>query len=212
MTIDAPLVELTDVTFRYPKTQSSFTLFVPTFVVQPGEILAITGRSGAGKTTLLHLIAGLLAPQQGTVTTGAPWAHIPQELALFDVLTALENVTLPLHVAGVDESMRVARARLALASVGLDRHERQRPPQLSGGQCQRVAIARALAQQSPLLLADEPTAQLDSTSAKNVMDLIHEIGHEGKRGAIVTTHDPLVVARADRVFEIRDGTIHERDT
>ncbi|WP_051196627.1 ATP-binding cassette domain-containing protein [Jonesia quinghaiensis] len=134
-------------------------------------------------------------------------AYVPQDLALVEYWTALENVMFPLYVQSVPYGVRRQQAHDALTTLGLARHDQQRLSQLSGGQLQRVANARAIAGTPQVLLADEPTRQLDSTSSKNVMDIIHELSRASNIGAIVTTCDPIVVARADRVLEIHDGRV-----
>lgn len=180
-----------------------------TFTAHAGEILVIKGRSGAGKTTLLNLVAGTDLPTAGSVERPDDVSYVMQEFGLIDVLTAHENVGLPLRIRGVEVAEREQRTFAALESVGLAKHGHQRPTQMSGGQRQRVAIARALVTESALLIADEPTGQLDSLSAKNVMDILVELAHKSNVAVVVTTHDPILVERADRVLVMHNGHLSE---
>lgn len=179
------------------------------FEAHAGEILVIKGRSGAGKTSLLNLVAGTDLPNSGSITRPDDLGYVMQDFGLIDVLTAHENVGLPLRIRGTEIQQREARTLEALESVGLEKHGHQRPSQLSGGQRQRVAIARALVTQSPLLIADEPTGQLDSLSAKNVMDILVDLAHSQLVAVVVTTHDPILVERADRVLVMHNGRLAE---
>ena len=192
--------------------------------VSPGELLVVTGPSGAGKTTLLNLLGGLDRPSAGRVELGGVdlgtlsedelalvrrdrLGYVFQSFGLIPVLSAAENVEVPLRLRKTDPAERDARVAEVLELVGLGAHAEQRPYELSGGQQQRVGIARALAARPELLLADEPTGQLDSGTAKTVMDLIGELVHSQGVAAVVSTHDPLLVARADRVLELHDGRV-----
>ena len=194
--------------------------------VAPGELVVLSGRSGAGKTTLLGLLAGFLSADEGTVrvagtdlgTAGAAETArlrretvgvIQQDLALLPMLTAAENVEVPLRIVRADPARRDARVDDLLERVGLAGHARQRPDEMSGGQQQRVAIARALANGPALLLADEPTAQLDSETAARVMDLLRELVEEQGLAVLVATHDPAVEAAGDRVVHLQDGQVHD---
>lgn len=181
-----------------------------TVEVRAGELVVVRGRSGAGKTTLLGLLAGVDQPTSGTVEHPSPdvrIGYVMQTFGLIEVLSATENVELPLRLDGLDPAERTARVVAALTAVGLERHGHQRPGELSGGQRQRVAIARALVVRPRLVLADEPTGQLDSTTAARVMDLLHGLTRETGAGALVATHDPVVVGRADRILELHDGRL-----
>ena len=192
--------------------------------VRRGEFVALRGRSGAGKTTLLNLLGGLDRPTGGTVEVdGREISHLGEDklvefrrrtvgfvfqaYGLIPILSAAENVELPLRLIAAEPRERDRRVRLLLDLVGLADRARHRPHELSGGEQQRVAIARALANQPRLLLADEPTGQLDSHSARAIMSLLQAaVQHEGAT-AIVATHDQLLLDIADRVIEIRDGKL-----
>lgn len=193
-------------------------------VARPGELVVIRGRSGSGKTTLLHVLGGLERLDAGTVRLGdlevsalperellrlrrERVAYVFQSFGLLPVLSAAENVEVPLRLHGVGAAERAERVAAALDAVGLTPHARQRPDELSGGQQQRVAVARALVARTDLLLADEPTAQLDSETAVAVMDVL--LGHvrERRTAAVVTTHDPLIAEHADRVLELHSGRL-----
>ncbi|GAA1685508.1 ABC transporter ATP-binding protein [Microbacterium lacus] len=190
----------------------------------PGELVVIRGASGAGKTTLLNLLGGLDRPTSGRVWIGGTEAtaldedalallrreqlgFVFQSFGLIPVLSASENVELPLRIARVAAAERDARVAEALALVGLADHAAQRPGELSGGQQQRVGIARAIVARPRVLIADEPTGQLDSRTAATVMDLIGDLVHSQGIAAVVSTHDPLLVQRADRVVELHDGRV-----
>ncbi len=190
----------------------------------PGEFVVLVGPSGAGKTTLLHVLGGIQPVTTGTVrigdveiTTAAErdldrvrredLGYVFQSFGLITALSAEENVELPLRIRGVDAGERAARVSRLLERVGLAAHAQQRPTELSGGQQQRVGIARALAGSPRILLADEPTGQLDSHTAVQMIDLISSIAHDDGLAVLLSTHDPSVLARADRVLEIHDGVL-----
>ncbi|WP_242614675.1 ABC transporter ATP-binding protein [Actinomadura roseirufa] len=192
----------------------------------PGELVAIKGRSGSGKTTLLNLIGGLDAPDGGTVRVGGRdvgalseddllalrrdvIGFVFQSHGLIPVLSAAENVEVPLRLARTAPAERAERVRVMLALVGLADHARQRPYELSGGQRQRVAIARALAGRPRLLLADEPTGQLDSETAAAIMPLLRAVVASEGVTVLVATHDQALLAEADRVLHLEDGVITE---
>jgi putative ABC transport system ATP-binding protein len=194
------------------------------FTVTRGELVALRGRSGSGKTTLLSIIGGLERPSSGRVevdgmevTSLGPdglarmlresVAFIFQSFGLLPVLSAAENVGLPMRLARMDPAARERRAVALLDLVGLAGHAGQRPYELSGGEQQRVAIARALANNPRLLLADEPTGQLDLETARQIMRLIRSIAHGEGITAIVATHDPALIELADRVLELKDGRL-----
>ncbi len=191
--------------------------------VEPGEFLALIGRSGSGKTTLLNIIAGLDRPTAGEVEIDGErvdlmgerdlialrrrkLGFIFQSFGLLPLLSAQENVELPLRIAGVHRE-RPARARETLEMVGLERRAQHRPYELSGGEQQRVAIARALVTEPALVLADEPTGELDSATATAVFTLIHDICRERGVSIITCTHDRLVMEMASRVEELEDGRL-----
>ena len=190
--------------------------------VQPGTLLVVRGPSDSGKTTLLNILGGLDQPTSGAVFLGdrelsampeaealelrrTVLAFIFQSFGLIPVLSAAENVEVPLRLLSTAPKERDERVAEALAAVGLDGHANQRPYELSGGQQQRVAIARALVTNPEILIADEPTGQLDSATAATIMDLLAELTHARGIAAVVSTHDPLLIGRADHVLELHDG-------
>jgi len=202
------VVALDDVSFRIPR----------------GEIVALSGRSGSGKTTLLNCVSGLDVPTSGTVlldgqaVTGLDdaartrlrrdsIAFVFQTFGLLPHLTIAENVGLPLRLRREDPGARDERVAHLLDLVGLGGRGRSRPGELSGGQQQRVAIARALANSPRLLIADEPTGQLDAATGAAVMDLLRAVVAAESATALIATHDTAVQATADRVLRITDGTL-----
>ncbi|MEU5956325.1 ABC transporter ATP-binding protein [Streptomyces sp. NPDC047525] len=197
------------------------------FAVPHGELVALKGRSGSGKTTLLNLVGGLDTPDAGKITVeGLELAglgesgllelrrdhvgFIFQSFGLIPILTAAENVGVPLRLRKTDPREREERVALLLALVGLADHAEQRPGELSGGQQQRVAIARALANKPSLLIADEPTGQLDAETGLAVMELLRAVVRGEGVTALVATHDAALLDLADRVLELSDGEIVER--
>jgi putative ABC transport system ATP-binding protein len=194
------------------------------FTVGSGQLVALRGRSGSGKTTLLNVVGGLDRPDGGRVqvagqdvTAMSPHermamrrtsvAFVFQSFGLIPILSAAENVGVPLRIAGVAAKEREQRVRLMLDIVGLSEHAKQRPGELSGGQQQRVAIARALAGRPQVLLADEPTGQLDSETGKQIMRLLRTVVQSEGVTALVATHDPNLIGIADSVLELEDGKI-----
>ena len=192
--------------------------------VSAGELVVLRGPSGSGKTTLLNLLGGLETATAGRVwlgdreITGAPESelvevrrhelgYIFQSFALLPVLSAAENVEVPLRIVRTPAAEREARVAELLDLVGLSAHANQRPYELSGGQQQRVGIARALVNRPRLLIADEPTGQLDSGTAAAMMSLISNLVHDRGVAAIVSTHDPRMADFGDRIVEIRDGVL-----
>jgi putative ABC transport system ATP-binding protein len=191
--------------------------------VAPGELVVIRGRSGSGKTTLLTMLGGLDQPTTGRVeldgvdlaslgadvaeVLGVRIASVFQSFGLIGVLSAAENVEVPLRIRRVPAAERQERVARALEAVGLSAHANQRPAELSGGQQQRVGLARALVGDPGVLLADEPTGQLDSETGATIMNLIAGFVHQRGMAAIVATHDPAMMARADRVVELHDGRL-----
>jgi putative ABC transport system ATP-binding protein len=192
--------------------------------VAAGEFVAVMGPSGSGKSTLLHLVGGLDSPSEGSVWVGGEdlstlsddqltvlrlrrIGFIFQAFNLLDVLTVLENVALPLVVAGVAEAEANRRAGAALELVRLGPRRRHFPRQLSGGEQQRLAIARAIVAQPLLILADEPTGNLDSASNDQVMAVLRRLADEVGQTILMVTHDPRHAALANRVVRLRDGAI-----
>lgn len=192
--------------------------------VEPGEVVALRGPSGSGKTTLLNLVAALDRPTSGTVfalgerlddlddDAATLWrrmhtASIFQAKGLVSHLSAIENVDLALRLVGAPRGERRGRAETVLGSVGLGDHLDHRPVEMSGGQQQRVAIARALVVRAPLLIADEPTGELDSDTGAAMIDLI--VSDVRARGAValIATHDDALAANADRVVSLADGRL-----
>jgi putative ABC transport system ATP-binding protein len=193
-----------------------------------GELLAIRGRSGSGKTTLLNLLGGLDRPTSGRVIVDGVVltdlreaelvrvrrevvAYVFQSFGLLPVLSAAENVEVPLRLVRAEPRARDRRVAELLALVGLSERARHRPHELSGGEQQRVAIARALANRPRVLLADEPTGQLDSQTGRTIMALLRDVVRSEGVTAVVATHDPALLELADRVLEIRDGRLRTRD-
>ncbi|GAB7030467.1 ABC transporter ATP-binding protein [Streptomyces platensis subsp. malvinus] len=196
--------------------------------VPRGELVALRGRSGSGKTTLLNLIGGLDTPDAGHITVdGTPLAGLGeaellemrrdrigfvfQSFGLIPILSAAENVGVPLRLRKVPPREREERVALLLSLVGLADHARQRPGELSGGQQQRVAIARALANRPALLIADEPTGQLDAETGLEVMELLRAVVRSEGVTALVATHDNTLLGLADRVLTLNDGLITEEN-
>ena len=188
-----------------------------------GEYVAVVGPSGSGKSTLLQLIGGIDSPTSGTVEILGTvlqslsdreltrlrltrLGFIFQRFHLLPVLTAQENVELPMAEAGVPREQRRARALELLGYVGLDHRARHRATQLSGGEMQRVAIARALANRPALLLADEPTGELDAATGHEILDLFRRLNQDGTT-LIVVTHDDRLAEQADRIIHMLDGHI-----
>ena len=192
--------------------------------VAAGEMVAVVGRSGSGKTTLLNMLGGLDRPDSGSVhvdgveVTGLDDAglsslrrdsvsYVFQTFGLMPALTAAENVGVPLRLRRTPVADRERRVALLLDLVGLGAHALQRPSELSGGQQQRVAIARALAVSPRLLVADEPTGQLDAETGLSVIALLRGIVESEGVTAVIATHDPVMVSLADRVLTIADGRV-----
>lgn len=189
-----------------------------------GEFTAIVGPSGSGKTTLLNMIGGLDQPSSGEILIQGIdiWRLKPSELTefrlhnigfvfqaynLIPVLTARENIEFILELQGTKKDDRMLRSMELLAAVGLEEKKNIRPSKLSGGQQQRVAVARALASRPKFILADEPTANLDSKSAENLLDIMEKLNKEEKITFIFSTHDPRVMSKARRVVLLEDGKI-----
>ncbi len=192
--------------------------------VEPSSFVALTGPSGSGKSTLLHLIGSIDAPDSGSITidhidiTALTRRQLPdyrrrvgfvfQRYNLLPALTALDNVLAPVLPIRVDFD-KTARARELLAAVGLADRERSLPGRMSGGQQQRIAIARALINHPPLLLADEPTGNLDSHTGTEIVQLLTQLRAETGMTILLATHDPQVAAHADRIVHLLDGQIDD---
>ena len=218
-----PVIRVRDLKRAYPMGEGEvLALKGVSLDIMPGQITAIVGRSGSGKTTLLNLLAGLERPTEGEV-----WFHdrridmlseaqllqlrqerfgfVFQSFGLLPLLSAAENVSVPLRMRGIARAERDRRVQEALHWVGLTKRAKHRPYELSGGEQQRVALARALAAQPELILADEPTGQLDSTTGRRILDLLRRIVVERGVTIVVVSHDPQVMEEADTVYELRDG-------
>ena len=221
-----PAVRVTNVTRAYTvNNEQVFALRGISLTVEEGAFIALMGRSGSGKTTLLNMIGGLDQPSSGevalygqvlngmnqeqlTLLRREKIGFIFQSFALLPILSAWENVEMPLRIAGVrSRRERRQRAESALALVGLERWATHRPAEMSGGQQQRVAIARALVSRPRLLLADEPTGELDSTTGRNLLTLLRTIVRTEGVTLIMATHDRTIFDFADIVYQLRDGQI-----
>jgi len=217
------MIELRGVCKRVPSGTGTLTILHPLdFTIPSGRVVAITGPSGSGKSTLLGLLAGLDAPSEGHVTLdgvditalgedalarlrGQRIGFVFQFFHLLPSLTALENVLVPMEIAGVRQPAR--RASTLLSDVGLADRMHHYPSQLSGGEQQRVAIARALANDPPLLLADEPTGNLDSQTGRQIIELLLAVNRTRSTTIVLVTHDPELAALADVTVALRDGRV-----
>lgn len=227
---DSPLVRVEGVSRSFEVGDETISAVKDvSFTVGHGEFLAIIGRSGSGKTTLLNALAGLDMPTSGRVliedrdvsqmsdseltdlrrhTIG----FVFQSFGLLPLLSAYENVEIALRIAGAGRGRRSQRANELLETVGLTRRAHHRPYEMSGGEQQRVAIARALANEPALILADEPTGELDSTTAASIFKLLQEVIAQTNVTIITTTHDRLVMEQAKRVLELADGVLQTGET
>ncbi|TQF16972.1 ABC transporter ATP-binding protein [Myxococcus llanfairpwllgwyngyllgogerychwyrndrobwllllantysiliogogogochensis] len=224
-----PLVELRDVTKSYAEGDTAREVLSGVrLTLRRGEFVVLLGRSGSGKSTLLNLISGIDLPTRGEVLVDGRnlgtmserertllrrehVGFIFQAFNLLPTLTVEENVRLPVELNGHDAAQASAKARALLERVGLTSRANSFPDRLSGGEQQRVAVARALAHSPPLLLADEPTGNLDEATGRQVLDLLEGLTRQGHACAFVVTHEPGLVARADRVLEMTGGRLVERD-
>jgi putative ABC transport system ATP-binding protein len=227
--LSGSVIELQNVTKVYQTGSISVAaLRGVSITIDSGEYVAIVGPSGSGKSTLMHILGCLDTPTAGTFHLAGQDVSNMSEEALAEVrnrrigfvfqqfnllasMTAWQNVELPLAYAGVHRGERKERAMAALTKVGLAGRVQHRPGELSGGQQQRVAVARALVTEPDLILADEPTGNLDSGSADDVLGLMNEL-HEAGRTLVLITHDVGVASAAGRVIGIRDGLVTEHDT
>jgi putative ABC transport system ATP-binding protein len=224
-----PILVARDLRKDYPMNgEAVHALRGASLTVQPGEYVAIVGPSGSGKSTLLHIVGGIDPPTGGSVDLLGTrlqtlddreltrlrltrLGFVFQRFHLLPVLTARENVELPMAEAGVKGPQRRARARELLEYVGLAHREDHRATQLSGGEMQRVAIARALANRPAVLLADEPTGELDAATGREVLDLFRRLNRDGTT-LLVVTHDERLAEQADRVVHMLDGRIVSEKT
>lgn len=224
-TTQTPMIEATDISKSYlVGSQTVKVLQSVTIQINPGEFMAIVGRSGSGKTTLLNLLAGLDQPNTGKVLVrGVDIADMSdnqltdmrrgmigfifQSFGLLPLLSAFENVELPLRIAGVNIADRQSQTRDALEMVGLWSRASHRPYELSGGEQQRVSIARAIVNKPPLILADEPTGELDSNNARDIFGLFKEMISIQGMSIVCATHDSTLLSMADNVKELRNGSL-----
>ncbi len=222
------LIDLRDVTKSYRRDQIEIPVLDGVAItVDGGDFLGLMGPSGSGKSTLLNLLAGIDRPTRGSIRIGeveisrlseralAGWrarhiGFIFQLYNLIPVLTAFENVELPLLLTSLSKKQRRDHVMTALGIVGLGDREKHYPRQLSGGQEQRVAIARAIVTDPTLLLADEPTGDLDAKSAGEVLTLLQRLNQEFKKTIVMVTHDPHAAERAARLLHLEKGTLVEQ--
>ena len=223
-----PLIELRDVTKSYKRDAIDIPVLERVSItVDAGDFMGLMGPSGSGKSTLLNLLAGIDRPTRGTIRIGdteisslseralATWrarhiGFIFQLYNLIPVLTAFENVELPLLLTTLTKAQRRDHVMTALGIVGLADRDQHYPRQLSGGQEQRVAIARAIVTDPTLLLADEPTGDLDAKSAGEVLTLMQRLNEEFKKTIVMVTHDPHAAERASHLLHLEKGTLVEQ--
>ena len=224
-TDQTPLIEATNISKSYlVGSQTVNVIQSVTVQIDSGEFVAIVGRSGSGKTTLLNLLAGLDQPNSGKVLVrGVDIAgmsdnqltdirrsvigFIFQSFGLLPLLSAFENVELPLRISGINMADRQIKTRNALEMVGLWSRANHRPYELSGGEQQRVSIARAVVNEPPLILADEPTGELDSNNAKDIFGLFKEMVSGQGISIMCATHDSTLLSMADDVKELKNGSL-----
>ena len=216
-------LRIENVSYRY-KNAPRLALSSVSCVFQPGTVSAVVGPSGSGKTTLLSIMAGLDRPESGKVLLdGGDLAGMDldayrrkdvsvifQAFQLFPLLTVMENVCYPMELSGVGTKAARIRAKELLESVGIGEEKFRRfPANLSGGEQQRVAIARSLATGAGVLLADEPTGNLDGENSRNVVELLTRLAHEEGYCVIIVTHDPAIAEASDLVFRMADGVLEQ---
>ena len=227
MSIETPAAEAKNIERTYTLNNDQvFALRGVDLTISPGEFIALIGRSGSGKTTLLNILAGLDRPTGGTAyLIGKETNHLSDEdlgvlrrenmgiifqsSSLLPLLTAAENVELPLRINGWSRVDRERRAQEVLDLVGLLHRARHRPYELSGGEQQRVAIARAIAPRPALILADEPTGELDSVTALSIFGLFRSLVDDGNVAIVAATHDRAIINSVDKVLELKDGLLAE---
>lgn len=227
--VDTPAISIRKVSKTYGQGSAAVSALAEVDLdVQSGEVLILAGPSGSGKTTLLSIMGGILAATagsvkiQGTEIVGLRESQMPkirlqhigfifQGFNLFPALTVRENVEVALDLHGIRGRRARARAEELISQMGLPEKLNTHPANLSGGQKQRVAIARALAGNPPIILADEPTAALDSHSGRIVIDLLRNLARHENRAVVIVTHDPRVLEHADRIVHIADGRIQAKE-
>lgn len=220
-----PTIQAIKITRTFPLAGEIVTAVKElSFDVHPSRFVALVGRSGSGKTTLLNLLAGLDHPSTGRVLfEGRNMADFSekdfinlrrhrigvvfQSFALLPLLSAYENVELPMRIAGLSSKERSNRTEEALEMVGLSRRSRHRPYELSGGEQQRVSIARSIAMRPDIVLADEPTGELDSTNAQSIFGLFREMVTNQGMSVVATTHDHTLLDMADQIYTMQDGEL-----
>ena len=224
---NVPLVQVQNVSKRYTQGREVITALGDVSLdIKKGELLAIVGPSGSGKTTLSHIIGGLITPDAGSVIVAGKKLNtrsdkaishyrnsqvgfIFQSFSLIPSYTAVENVMIPLIVANVAPKKRRQLAERYLKLVGLEARINQRADKLSGGERQRVSIARALVNKPQIIIADEPTGNLDSVRGNEIMKILEALSHQHGIAILMVTHDLTLAKRADRIIQIRDGVIEK---
>lgn len=222
---DAPIIQAIDVSREYELAgETVHAVRSVNLDVRPGQFITLVGRSGSGKTTLLNMLAGLDHPTSGRVLfEGDDLADFSekqitnlrrhrigvvfQSFALLPLLSAYENVELPMRIAGLGASERSTRTHEVLEMVGLERRSKHRPYELSGGEQQRISIARAVAMRPDVILADEPTGELDSVNAAAIFGLFRQMVSEEGMSIVATTHDRTLLDLADQIYTVHDGEI-----
>lgn len=201
--------------FKIPGQKPIEVLKGVSFSVREGEKVAIVGRSGAGKSTLLNILGGLLKPTSGTVSRPKNFGFVFQSYHLMPELTVLENVLLPTMArraaALATRAASEARARDLIEKVGLGKRLDHLPAELSGGERQRVALARALVTDPSLVLADEPTGNLDAMTGADILRMLSELSGDGKTSLVMVTHSPAAAAVCDRTLTLEDGVLVRKE-